>query len=497
MNDPTLLSLLPPILTIVLAIATRNVILSLGLGVFVGMTTHEGFNPFAGLVSVFEKGLFPQLSKGSNAQVIILICVIGGLVRQLDSSGGMAAFAARITGRVNTKAKAEMSVLTMGIAIFFTDAGNSLILGPLFRPVFDKLKICREKLAFILDSTSSPVCVLVPFISWGVYIMSLIDQSYRPIDPEVNPLRMLVSALPFQFYPMLALCSVIVFALIGRDFGPMLRAQWRHADPEQAHAPETPSTDEERSRAGAAVVLLPLATLFIIIIGLFGYYYVSLGSLPSDKIRTSLILAYLAAGLVCAIVLRKQTGATLSSSASTFMQGMQDMFTIALVLLLAWSLGEVCALLGTSDYLAGLLSGNLPSVLLPALIFILGAVIALSTGSSYGTFAILMPIAIPLAVTLDAPMSVTIAAVLSGGILGDHASPISDTTILSSMATGCNHADHVNTQLPYALLTGAAALVSFVVAGLTASVWSMLVGLPVLIVLILWATRVEQVERPA
>jgi Na+/H+ antiporter NhaC len=261
MTEPSILSLLPSVLTIVVAIVTRKVILSLGIGVFLGMTIVEGFNPVTGLVSVFEKGIFLQFTEGANAQIVVLICVIGGFVRQLDSSGGMLAFAARITRKVSSPAKAQIAVLLTGVAIFFTDSGNSLILGPLFRPVFDKLKICREKLAFILDATSSPVCVLVPFIGWGVYIMSLIDQGYEQVGQKVHSLSELLAALPFQFYPLLALSSVPLFALAGRDFGPMQRAQCRRW--EESTEDATNDKQPEKTGAGATAVILPLVVVLV------------------------------------------------------------------------------------------------------------------------------------------------------------------------------------------------------------------------------------------
>ncbi len=492
MDDTSFLSIVPPLVTIILAVSTRNVLLSLGLGVLLGMTIHHGFNPIDGVVGVLEDGVFAQFSKGSNAQILILIAVIGGFVYQLDGSGGMRAFANFLARGVRTRAKAQVSVLVSGVAIFFTDSGNPLILGPVFRPIFDRFRICREKLAFIIDATSSPVCVLIPFIGWGVYIMSLITEGFAQLPgtqpEEVDAFEILIEVLPFQFYPFLALASVVIFTLVGRDFGPMRRAQ-AYAE-SKVGADDAVDEEQDESGPSAKLVVLPLVAVFASMAVFFTSYRITLGNLPGSKIRTSLVISYLLGAVVCAWMSRRETKTPLAESWGRFMTGMQRMLPILLILIFAWSLGDVCRLLNTSGYLASLIGDDLPPGLLPPILFVLGGVIALSTGSSYGTFAILMPIAISLGDMLGAPMSVTIAAVLSGGILGDHASPISDTTILSSMATGCEHADHVRTQLPYALLTGLAALLAFIVAGQTGSAWSIVVGLAALVVLIVAATRV-------
>lgn len=488
MDETSILSIVPPIVTIILAVSTRNVLLSLGLGVLLGMTIHHGFNPIDGVVGVLEDGVFAQVAKQSNAQILILIAVIGGFVHQLDVSGGMRAFANFLARGVKTRAKAQVSVMVAGVAIFFTDSGNPLILGPVFRPIFDRFGICREKLAFIIDATSSPVCVLIPFITWGVYIMSLITEGYAllPDAQEVDAFEALMGALPFQFYPFLALASVIIFTIVGRDFGPMRRAQ---AAADLKTDVDKDADQEPEQSVSAKVVVLPLLMVFVSMAISLGGYRIMLGELPGGKIRISLVISYLLGAMVCAWMSNRETGTAFAKSWQHFMSGMQRMLPILLILIFAWSLGDVCRLLDTSGYLASLIGQDLPPGLLPPILFLLGGLISLATGSSYGTFAILMPIAMSLSHTLGAPMSVTIAAVLSGGVLGDHASPISDTTILSSMATGCAHADHVNTQLPYALLTGLAALVAFVVAGQTGSGWSIVAGFLVLVILVVAVTR--------
>lgn len=486
--QPSFLSVVPPLLALGLAVVTRNVLLSLSLGVLLGMTIVDGFNPVAGFVDFFERGVLLQLTERSNAEVVIIIMVIGGFVQLVDRSGGMASFARQMTRVVDTPFKAQIAVWITGLSIFFTDSGNSLILGPMFRPIFGGLRICREKLAFIIDSTSSPVCVLVPMISWGVYIMSLLEQSFAPLSIDEDPLHACLRALPFQYYPLLALMTVPLLAATGREWGPMARAQQRELE-------RTRTTDSEEALDGANhasswAVILPMATMLVVLFALFGAFFAQVGSLPGAKVRLSLLLAYLAAAAVCAVLLKREGVMASSESFRTFVQGMGKMVLIVLILLLAWTLGDVCELLGTGSYVARAFDSILSPGLLPALVFVLGAVFSLSTGSSWGTFALMLPIAIPVAHEAGAPLFVTIAAALSGGVFGDHCSPVSDTTILSSMATGCAHADHVNTQLVYASVTGTSALVGFLVAGLTGSVWALAAAVVLQVTVTLVVTRV-------
>ncbi len=474
MESGSVLSIVPPLLALVLAIATRNVVLSLSVGVLLGMTIAAGFDPLAGLLDFFDKGVMAQLADAANSQVVILIVVIGGFVHLLDRSGGMASFARTMTRYVDTPAKAQLSVWATGMGIFFTDSGNSLILGPLFRPIFAGLRISREKLAFIIDSTSSPVCVLVPVISWGVYIMSLMEKPFDTLSIDATPLQAHLRALPYQLYPLAALATVPLMAAMGREWGPMARAQAKAEAEAQDVAEEV--TDDGPQASGRAI-WLPLATVFAVLTALFVGFWVQLGTLPGAKVRLSLLIAYLAGTIVCGWLLSREQVMTARESFRAFLRGMGNMVFIVLILLLAWSLGDVCQMLHTGPFVAQIFDHGLPPGVLPALVFALGAVFSLSTGSSWGTFALLMPIAIPVAHEAGAPLYVTIAAVLSGGIFGDHCSPVSDTTILSSMATGCAHADHVNTQLAYAMITGGSALIGFLIAGLTGAVWTIAVVL--------------------
>ncbi len=471
------LSVLPSVIALGVALATRKVILSLSIGVWVGMTIHRGYNPLAGAFDLFDKGLFAQLGTKSNASVVLLICIIAGFVQLIERSGGMKTFATSASRFLTSPRKTQLAVWLAGIGIFFTDSGNSLILGPLFRPVFNSYKICREKLAFLLDSTSSPVSVLVPITSWGVYIMSLIEKSYRGPDSGWTPFGVWLEALPFQLYPILAVCSVPLFIGFGREFGPMARRQalLEGAEDGAAQEPVAESNDRVEEQAPATLVTVPLGVLFASLALIFGYFWLSYGRLPNDKLQVALGISYGAGILSAAVLLRRGQGKSFAWAFNTLIEGVGKVIPIVLILLLAWSLGDVCRLLGTGPFVASAFDGPLPPVLFPGLVFLLGLLISMATGSSWGTYAIMVPIAIPVATQVGMPVPLALGAVLSGGMFGDHTSPISDTTILSSMASGCKHADHVNTQIPYAAVAGISSLVGYCIAGLVAGRWLVLV----------------------
>ncbi len=485
MNDFGWLSILPPVLTIVLAVLTRNIIVSLAIGVLSGSFILSGYHPFNALLSLVENVIFVQLSKPANTQVIITLAAIGGFVKLLEASGGAKAFAQKITRFISNPLQAQLAAWISGLSIFFTDSGNSLILGPLFQPIFRELKICKEKLAFILDTTSSPICILIPFIGWGAYIMSLIEQSYTGLGIQEDPFSVLLHVMPYQFYAILALVSVPLIAFLGRDFGPMAKAQIAY-DTEQKNMnkAETAKTCEDGDKEVSIwAIALPLGVLFSIIAGLLTYHFMMTSSLSGVHIRSTLIIAYLASAISCALVMRFRFHRPMQESLNLFVQGIEKMVYIMIILMFAWSLSDLCTQLHTGEFIAEQMKGVISPNVFPVIVFFSGAFISLSTGSSYGTFAILMAIAIPVAVDLNAPLYVTIAAVLSGGLFGDHTSPISDTTVLASMGANCIHIRHVITQLFYAGLTGLVAAFSFFLAAVFQTPIIIILGIAIQVIL--------------
>jgi len=467
MDDYGVLSLLPPILTVVLAIWTRNIIVSLSVGVFSGSMILVGYNPFTATLDLIEERVFVQIAVGSNIQIIFTMMAIGGFIRLLEVSGGAQAFATGMTRFISSARKAQFAAWLSGMAIFFTDSGNALIIGPLFRPIFRELKICREKLAYILDSTASPICILVPFIGWGAYIMGLIEQAYVDAGLTETALSVLIKVVPFQFYAILTLAAVVFFVISGRDFGPMAHAQQRHLEREAGNTePDTsvPESASSKPPTRLSLFVVPLAILLGLIGGLLAWF-ASIDELTSIHVRSTMTIAYASASIACAFLMFKHQKVPLNDSLNTFIKGAETMVFVVMILILAWSLSSVIKDLGTAQTLSTLVGGNVNPALLPAIVFVLGAIISIATGSSWGTFAILMTLAIPVAVAVDAPLYLTIGAVLSGGLFGDHTSPISDTTVLASIGADCAHIDHVSTQFYYAMMTGTVAFLTFLCAG--------------------------------
>jgi len=491
MQDYGFLSIVPPILTIVVALYSKNVILALIVGILSGSFIITGFQPFDAILNAVEKQVLAEFTTGTQSQVLITMMVIGGFVKLLEVSGGAKAFASRMTKVVSTPAKAQLLAWTSGLVIFFTDSGNSLIIGPLYRSVFDEFKLCREKLAYILDTTSSPISILIPFIGWGAYIMALIEKAYADIGLTENEFSVLIKVIPYQFYAFLALLTVPIVIMTGKDYGPMLRIQSEYLEFNrfrEAGARQDAEAAEAAAATPVGMFLYPLGVMLILVTVLITWHATHDG-ITGPHIRSTLIISYLTASLTCMELMRRHQQRTYPEMLGDFVRGAVGLVYVSIVLVLAWSLSSVTDDIHTADYLATLISGSVSPAYFPMLVFIMGATISLSTGSSYGTFAILMAIAVPVAFQLDASMYLTIAAVLSGGLFGDHVSPISDTTVLASVGADCPHLNHVTTQGAYAFLTGGVTVIAYWLAGIHETPLVLLVAILILFVAMNLAMR--------
>lgn len=476
-SQPGFISLLPVILALVVSISLRNVIVGLFSGLFAGVVMVEG----AGLLSVFNllvrDYLVPQVTDGYNAAVLVLLGFIGGFVALMEGSGGGAAFAVRVSRFITGRVRVQIAAWLGGIVIFFSDLGTPLIIGPTFRPLADHLRVSRAKLAYIIDSTASPVAILVPFIGWGVYIMGLLDQQIESLALETNGFAALVAALPYQLYAWLALFAVPLLALTGVEFGPMRRTELaaqsldypapnRDADDKPA-----PSTVVAAANARASFIWAPLLVLAVVLLWSLVPLGFPFGRVSGADFRAGLSTAYIAAALTL-VVLMAWTGAQkVMRSVQVYLDGISRMMQVAIMLLLAWALGDMTATLGADVYVAQIAADNVAPWVLPLMIFLVSCAISFATGSSWGTFAIMLPLALPAAVATGSPIFVCIGAVLSGGLFGDHCSPISETTILSSTGAGCDTFEHFQTQLPYALSNGVICMAGYLAAGLQPQPW--------------------------
>ena len=469
------LSLLPPIVAVILAIWSKNVILSLFCGGFVGALIFCGGNPFAAVHSMIGDYFFVQLTDSYNAGVLVLIVFIGGFIKLVEKSGGAQAFSKSVYRIVNTKLKAQLCAWLGGILIFFSDLGTPLLVGPVFRPLFDKLKISRQKLAWILDSTSSPVAILIPFIGWGVYIMGLIQAEFDHLGVADSDYTTFVQAIPFQLYAILAILMIPLVAFTKKDFSLMKRAEEAAAQQScsfEEALPKDGNTSDGYSLKNAkpVMVILPIVVVFVTLFTTLAPQGFPFQKVGGNDFRVALTMGYLFGALVLMALIRLFKVMTFQDTFKIYVDGMKSMTDVAITLVLAWSLGSMISGLGTASFIVeGLQRVSFSPVLVPAIIFLFGAFVSFATGSSWGTFAIMMPLAIPMAHAFGIPYAIAAGAVLSGGLFGDHCSPISDTTILSSTGAECDLVEHVKTQLPYALVNGCIAFVCYIVAGFTRS----------------------------
>ena len=457
-------SIIPPIFAIALAIKTRQVIPSLLAGLFIGWMIINRGNPFTGFLDTLS-GLVNVFQSTGNTRTVLFTLFIGALIQLIRYAGGINGFINNISKKFETAKspvrKLQAGATLTGFLIFIESNISILTVGTVFRPLFDKYKLSREKLAYLADSSSAPSCILFPVNAWGAYVMGLLA-AYEGIDP----FQALVYSIPFNFYAILTLIMVFWMATKGNDFGPM-----KYTKP-------TPFVEEAQTQTeGKAInMILPLMImifsmpLFLVFTGwnpesngpISGRIWQSIsdGS-GSQAVMFAVSLAVLFAGIKFAI----NGLVNLKSFVEQSLKGMNEMLTMALLMVLAFALGDLCNTLGTGQYVADVTSSWLSPVVAPALIFATSCFIAFSTGTSWGTFAIMMSIAMPLGISIDANIYLMIAAVLGGGVFGDHCSPISDTTLISSMAAGCDHIDHVRTQLPYALITGGISVILYLIAG--------------------------------
>ena len=469
MPDPSWYSILPPIIAIILAIWTKQVILSLFAGIWMGFTLMSGFNPLTGFTAGVD-GLIHVFSEAGDTRVIIFTLLIGSLIATIEHSGGVRGFVHFLETRrwVHNKLRAQVLAWATGLVIFVESNITLLVAGSVSRPLFDRYKVSREKLAYLIDATSAPVCVMIPLNAWGAVIIGLIASS--GVD---NALEVFVASIAYNFYAIVAIILAAVVIWKNLDIGPMKKAEertqngdilWPGAMPMVDISAEQVTHDDDGNIPSAALMVLPILTMVAMMP--IGLYITGDGNLIAGSGSISVLWAVMAAIFVLWIMLLGLGASSINELMRTFMKGAEALLPIATILLFALALGDVAQALGTGIYIAGVVGESIPGPLLAPLIFLVSAFIAFSVGSSWGTFAIMIPIAIPIATTLGFSVPLFLGAAISGAIFGDHASPISDTTVVASMASATDHIDHVRTQLPYALIAAAIAATMFLIAGL-------------------------------
>lgn len=469
MADPGWYSVLPPVIAIVLAIWSKQVILSLFAGIWMGHTLLNQFNPLAGITRGLD-GVIDVFTDPGDARVIIFTLLIGSLIATIERSGGVRGFVHYLETRrwVHNGFRAQLLAWVTGMVIFVESTITLLVAGSVSRPLFDRYKVSREKLAYLIDATSAPVCVMIPLNAWGAVIVSLVAST-----GVENPLEIFIASVAYNFYSIAAilLAGVVIFKNI--NLGPMKKAEertrggdilWPGAVPLVDVSAEQQDVEESEADIPSAW-LMALPILAMILMMPIGLYITGDGDIIKGSGSVSVLWSVSFAILVAWVMILIKGDCSVSQLMQDFMKGAGALLPIAAILLLALALGDVARTLGTGIYVANLVGENIPAMFLAPLVFLVSAFIAFSVGSSWGTFAIMIPIAVPMATTLGLPVPLLLGAAVSGAIFGDHASPISDTTVVASMAAATDHIDHVRTQLPYALLAAGIAALGFLIVG--------------------------------
>ena len=505
--------LIPPVLTITLAFITKDVIVSLFLGIISGALIAAGGNPIVAILNLTDL-MADVLSDGWNIRIFLFCALLGGLVGMLSRTGSANAFGLWARKKINSPKTSLLLAWLCGIIIFIDDYFNSLAVGTVMRPIADKNKVSRAKLAWVLDSTAAPVCILVPISSWVITVMSIVKGSEGFESFGMSEFAFFIKAVPYNIYAILTLIMVLTIIFTNRDYGPMkksqkLAEQGKLFNEAYGDAPGEVEivTSGRAKNAKMFDMLLPIVVLIISALIMFPFTTylltvdgetitsvsqaaasMSLGDAFNNTDASMALwyaviitVAFTYIYYICRGLFK------IKDASEALINGIKSMVPALVILVMAWSIGTIIKSspadggLGLASFLSEVVvGGGFPLALVPAIVFILSALIAFATGTSWGTFAIMIPIVMPIAVGLSASKGlgsaealnatlICVSAVLGGAVFGDHASPISDTTILSSTGAGCPHLEHVATQLPYALTVAACAFIGFIVGGFTLS----------------------------
>jgi tetracycline resistance efflux pump len=486
--EPSILSLLPPVVTIGLAIATRRVLLALGIGVVLGALMYSQWSIFASFSLIAEVAGGLIIAEGAIAEemyILAFVLLLGVLTSFIYVSGGLQAVSEWAITKVRTRFQAQLVPYILGLVIFFDDAFSSLVGGNVSRTITDPHRISRAKLSYIVDSTAAPVIILVPISGWAAFIAATMTEILNSNDvTRYSGYEAFLGSIPTNYYAITAILFVFAVAYLGLNFGPMRKHERRAVEEgvlvDTSHGPVPGEANRNlptREDGKVRDLVVPVVTLIGVTLILALWIGISnvQGTITPMQIlaNTDVIISLFYGGLAAcvlsgAMLLLKGTPANRVATAG--LSGVRSMLVAAAVLFLAWMTAEIIALLGVGEFLAGLIGGGLAFSLLPAILFVLACFVSFSMGSTFGTFGLILPIAAGIVVAVDLSLLIpAFGAVLAGAIFGDHTSPLSDTTILSSVGSGIQLIDHVTTQIPYALVCATASLAGYIVLGFTRS----------------------------
>lgn len=480
----SILSILPPLIAIILALITHEAHLALFLGIWLGsaMVVHH---PVVGLTHALDTYIVQSVTDHGHASILIFTMAFGGLIGVISANGGMAGAVHTAARYATSNRRSQLATTLMGFVIFFDDYANTLLVGNMMRPFTDRVKISREKLSYLVDSTASPVASLAFISSWSVFQMSLLESPYKQFGISVNPYLTFLQSIPFSFYCILTLVFIIINVLLKREYGPMLEAENRvvltgKVLADNAKPLSDPSLIKENNIISShwSNAFIPIGVVVAVTIG--GLMVTGLNNVTMENPGlqdivgaadpyASLIWAACFSSMIAVGISVFRGLLSLEKALEAWISGVRSMVLACIILVLAWTIGSVCKDLHTAEYLVSISSNVLTPNMLPFITFVTAAAISFSIGSAWATMSILVPVVVPMALHLmnmdpnsvvESPIFLaTFSSVLSGAVFGDHCSPISDTTILSSTASASDHIDHVKTQMPYALTVGLLAMI--------------------------------------
>lgn len=466
------LSLLPPVVAIVLALLTKEVFLSLFAGIITGGLLYANFSPWGTVTTTFDV-MVSKLSSSSNAGILVFLVILGTLVALVNKAGGSEAYGRWASRHIKTRVGAQLATIALGVLIFIDDYFNCLTVGSVMRPVTDKQKVSREKLAYLIDATAAPVCIIAPISSWAAAVSS--------VAPEGQGLSLFIRSIPYNLYALLTIGTVVFLAATGTDFGKM-----KGFELEAMHR-ETEETQQMSSGKGTVWdLILPICVLIVSCIcsmvytgGYFdpsseGFHDIAIAFSNSDA-SVGLVLGGFVSLVAAFLLYLPRKILTFSQFAESIPEGFKAMVSAILILTFAWTLSGITNLLGAKVFVAEFVRGVASGLqnLLPAIVFVIGCGLAFATGTSWGTFGVLLPIVCAVFPSGEL-MVISVSACLAGAVCGDHCSPISDTTIMASAGAQCQHINHVSTQLPYAMTVAAVSFFGYILAGFVQNVWIVL-----------------------
>lgn len=507
----TIWSLLPPLIAILLALITKEVYSSLFIGIFTGGLLYAGFNLTGAMQHIFVDGMIGQLSDSWNVGILTFLVILGSMVMLMNRAGGSAAFGKWAVTHVKTKAGAQVATIVLGMLIFIDDYFNCLTVGSVMRPVTDKHGISREKLAYLIDATAAPVCIIAPISSWAAAVTGFVDGA--------NGLSLFIRAIPYNFYALLTLVMMFTITYMNFDYGSMNLAELNHIaqvnqKKKKDAASLTGAEDQPHPPVSASgkVIHLVLPIISLIICCVIGMIYTGgffegasfIEAFSNSDASVGLVYGSVVALVITIIFFLITKVLSFSECMNAIPEGFKSMVPAILVLTFAWTLKAMTDSLGAAQYVAGIVANVADNralmSLLPALVFIVGIFLAFATGTSWGTFGILIPIVVNVfgGDVNNELMIIAISACMAGAVCGDHCSPISDTTIMASAGAECDHIRHVSTQLPYAFTVAGVSLVSYIISGFIRN-WAicLLIGIALMIgtLVVIKAFFVKQTEQ--